>query len=254
MMKKLLLSVLFAALQVLCYGQSETVNDTIRLKTGEKRGYQSVGSPQTTHTIDQINAVENLSGSELEKVPDSLMKRLNIYVPPYYTGPGENYGKIPTNYIPENNYAYYTFTPLSNRSWLATSSELQVYPRLGANTSIGATLGYQLSDRWIITGGPYLSKYSVNMSQFNDMGLDAHLKFIAHDRIRFNVFGSYSFFGKQNGIGNYPGMYPQSSYGGAVEFKLTEKFGVETGILRQLDPLTGRWKNIPIIRPVFYVK
>jgi hypothetical protein len=253
-MKKLLLSVLFAVMFVFCYGQSETVNDTIRLKIGEKYDDQPIGSLRATHALNQINTVESLSGSELAKVPDSLMKRLNMYVPPYYTGPGENYDKIPTNYILENNYAYHTFTPLSNRAWLATSSELQVYPGLGANTSIGAMLSYQLSDRWIITGGPYLSKYSVNLNQFNDMGLDGQLKFIAHDRIRFNVFGSYSFFGKQNGIGNYPGMYPQSSYGGTVEFKLTEKFGVETGILRQLDPVSGRWKNIPIVRPVFYVK
>jgi hypothetical protein len=49
-------------------------------------------------------------------------------------------------------------------------------------------------------------------------------------------------------------MYPQTSYGGSVEFKVTDSWGVMTGMEREFDPFRGKWVNRPFIFPVFYGK
>ena len=46
----------------------------------------------------------------------------------------------------------------------------------------------------------------------------------------------------------------QRYYGGTIEVKITDRFGLEGGMERHLDPFSGKWKNTPVIRPVFYAK
>ena len=253
-MRTLLISLLVIITTTICYGQNDVTNDTIHPYTFE---YKPVGSSQSKQVIDRINNSDYSSdfNKPMHVSNDTLMKRLNLSVPSFYVGPGDNPDRIPTTLITENNYAYRALWGISDRAWLTTLSERRVYPVLGAVTNINAMLSYQLSERWIVSGGPYVSKYSINTAQFNDLGASGQLKYIAHDRISLNIFGTYSVNGKKNDIGsNYSGLFMQNSYGGTVEFKLTPKFGVETGLMRQLDPVSGRWKNIPIINPVFYVK
>ena len=104
-----------------------------------------------------------------------------------------------------------------------------------------------------VSGGPYASKYSTYSADFNDFGASGSMKFIVTDRVRFNAYGQYSINADRNRIGGpLMGMYPHTYYGGTMEFKISDKFGIEAGMIRELNPFTCKWENKPIIAPVFY--
>ena len=44
----------------------------------------------------------------------------------------------------------------------------------------------------------------------------------------------------------------QNSYGGTLEFKISDSFGIEAGAEREFNPMTRKWETHPIIMPVFY--
>ena len=44
----------------------------------------------------------------------------------------------------------------------------------------------------------------------------------------------------------------QNSYGGTLEFKISDSFGIEAGAEREFNPMTRKWEPHPIIMPVFY--
>jgi hypothetical protein len=83
------------------------------------------------------------------------------------------------------------------------------------------------------------------------------MRFELSDRVFFNAFGSYA---PQAGLNpnilrslNHS-MFSQSSYGGAFEFKITDKWGIMTGAEREFDAFKGKWVTRPLIMPVFYSK
>jgi len=250
--------ILFFILSASVYSQTETSKDSIAKPTGlpdNISGSAKIGEYSTDkiYQTNYNNELETSSWSKQER--DSLLRRLNIYIPSYYVGPGMNINRIPTTFPFENDYAFHAIwdVGLGNRGWLSTASTQSTYPTLGSMRSINASFNYRITDNLIFSGGPYISKNLIYGNPFDDMGLNGQMKFILHDRVRLNVFGQYSVYGKQNFVGsNASGMFNQSSYGGSFEFKISDKFGIESGIIRELDPMTGKWTNKPFITPVFY--
>lgn len=255
-MKKNLLLLFLIIISLKSYCQTETVKDSLtifnresKLKNEQLNNYLQSDQPININTkisteipIYQPIVKDNQVALDLEFPP-----------PVYYNGP--IYEDNPVN--PHNpyvhDYGYYAFYGLSDNAFMTTSSVRQTYPALGSMVSVGAQFGYQPTSWLIMSGGPYASKYNVNGMPYNDMGANASLKFILHDRIRVNTFGQYSVYGKSNRIGvPTSGMYPQSYYGGGLEFKITDSFGIESGIIRELNPMTGKWTNRPYVTPVFY--
>jgi len=186
---------------------------------------------------------------------DSLKINMDIRVPEYYQGPVSNYLYNPI-FPFSNDYDYSGYRGISDRSWMNTRSTHTTYLGLGSSTEISASLSYRLSDNIIVSGGPYISKYMVNHEVYNDIGANAAMQFIVSDKVKFHVFGQYSGFANKHGYDskNRWGMFPQTSYGGAFEYKITNKFGMMGGMNRELNPMTGKWKNVPFLVPVFYGK
>lgn len=258
-MKTIKLILLFAISTISVYAQNSN--------SKENDSIQIFNIPETTDKTKGTNAISNVStheGASFSTTPynnhneissDSISKRLGIKIPPFYKGPMDNPGKIATTNIFENEYSYHSYYSISSNSGLGTASSLQVYPGMGAINSISANYNYQPIDWLSISLGTYISKYNLYMNPFNDIGANANLKFHLNDRFRVNVFGQYSAFGKHNNIGgNVQGMYPQSLYGTSLEYKINDKFGVQGGVVRELDATTGKWVNRPFVAPVFYGK
>lgn len=254
---KLILSLVISTLSVCAQNNNGKENDSIQI----------FNIPETKDKTNGTNAISNVStqeGASLNTSPnnnynnissDSIAKRLGIHVPPFYKGPMDNPNKIATTNVFENEYSYRAFYPVTSNSILSTHSFLHVYPGMGSINSISANYNYQPIDWLSMSLGTYISKYSLYMNTYNDIGTNANVKFHLNDRFRVNVFGQYSAFGKHNDIGgNVRGMYPQSLYGTSLEYKINEKFGVQGGVVRELDATSGKWVNRPFIAPVFYSK
>lgn len=201
-------------------------------------------------------AVSNFKPS-LNLTEKSKIDTLDLKLPPLkvYYYPTIDTNPINMHYPFANDYNLSAAYKLSDKAWLATNSNNITYPTLGVTRTVNARLGYDVTDWLSISGGTYVSKYSINNNQFNDIGVNGALRLKATDNIRFNVYGQYSRNGKQNGVGGpMSSMYQQSYYGGTVEFKFSDSFGIEAGMQRELNPFTGKWENRPIISPVFYSK
>lgn len=249
----LTLSVFFP---VFCYSQSELNNDSTSVSTQNNSKIESSQS-EIKNTVHPENATssESVNKADLSKAGiESAVQRLNLYVPEFYVGPLSNPNKIPTTFILESEYNFQNYQQLNNKALLYTSSSLNIYPGLGANTTISGMVHYKMTDWWSVGGGSYVSKYSIYGNQFNDIGFNGNMSFRLNDRFRLNTFGQYSVYGNKKHMvgGNFPGMFPQSNYGGSFEYKINDKFGIEAGMVRELDPMTGKWKNRPFIAPVFY--
>ncbi len=198
-------------------------------------------------------------------------KEIDLKIPPLdiYTGPPLESNTF-TRYPFANDYTFNSGMKISDNMWISTSSSQNTYPTLGAVRKINMNLNYQPFERLIISGGTYGAKYTLGESTFNfyegghpsnfginaynDVGATGSIKFILHDRIRLNAYGQYSAFGEKNGLrGPMIDMFPQTFYGGTIEVKITEKFGVEGGVIRELNPFNGKWVNRPYFAPVFYM-
>lgn len=189
----------------------------------------------------------------LEKGADAT---IDLMLPPLdvYLGPPVESNTF-TRYPFANDYSYYSGMILADEAWLSSSSIQNTYPSIGAVRSVSMYFNYQPTDWLIISAGPYASKYALYGGNFNDIGAGGNMKFILSDRIRINARGQYSVRGKHNGVeGPMMGMYPQTYYGGTLELKITEKFGIEGGVIRELNPFNGKWVNRTYFAPVFYKK
>lgn len=255
-MKKRLLFLFIIFISINSFCQTKVEQDSIPISKGEVRS----NNEQLNNylELDKTFQINTNIGSQIpiyQPIIQNDQRALDLEFPRpvYYEGPV--YDDNPVN--PHNpfvhDYAYYAYYGLSDRAFMTTSSVWETYPALGAIASVDAQFGYQPTGWLVMSGGPYVSKYNVNGMAYNDFGANGSLKFILTDRVRINTFGQYSVYGKSNRIGvPMSGMYPQSYYGGGLELKITDSFGVEGGVIRELNPMTGKWTNRPYVTPVFY--
>jgi len=154
----------------------------------------------------------------------------------------------------QNIYGLY---PINDKSWITTARVNDNYIGLGGYSAASAAYNRQLTSFMTLTTGASLSKFNVYNTFYNDITLNSNLRVALGDRFFINAFGSYSPLEKMN-----PSLvkslnmsaYPASNFGGSFEFKVTEKWGVMTGVQREFDAFRGKWVNRPFIMPVFYSK
>lgn len=258
-MKKLLF-LLLIVISANSYGQIETVKDSIPLF--DKNNNIELRNERIDNYLRTDDA-SLLKEPPVAYVPDYQPLRKNnsepidFSLPPMYYDPFSTIfpNAINVHNLFANDYSYSAFYRLSDQAFLTTLSTQDAYPTLGAIRVMNARFGYQPTSWLQMSGGPYVSKYNVHGAHYNDIGVGGNMKFLLNDRFRVNVYGQYSAFGQRNNTGSpVVGVYPQSYYSGTVEFKITEKFGVEAGMVRELNPFNGKWETRPVISPVFYAK
>jgi len=278
-MKKIIVIILLAAISISTYGQTREYNDTLPSlhKKYEKRFKElQIENQPVLNTYKAeygINPVKNYN------LPDSLTKSYSLNFPKLkiYDGPPvlNSYdAKTPYTYIqsPTSSFSFvydYNYSgayKLSDQLYITSVSNQESIPSIGSMRFTNPKLTYIPADWMQVSAGGFASKYNLSGNSFNDIGYNGEIKFIPHDRIRFNIFGQYSVYSRSNmnnlyntnGPVNVGGpimhMTPQTYYGGSIEFKVTEKFGIQGGIVRELNPMTGKWENNRFIAPVFYGK
>lgn len=266
-MKRLLFILLISIPMLPSFGQTlenDSLNFTFERKTlgGSTLRDNRYPSLRERHSFEEQSSLDKespvISGGL--KRPDSLTMNMTVYVPEFYQGPLYNY-LSDSEYPYANDYAYYAGYRLSDRSWLTTSSTHDTYLFVGSLYNIGGRYNYMLTDNLTLSAGAYILKYG-DIGTFtggykirNDAGVNAALKYQITDRIAIHGFGQYSAFGKRNKLdSSYAPWYPTSNFGAAFEYRVSKGFGIMGGVERQLNPMTGKWKNVPFLAPVFYGK
>lgn len=275
-MKNLLFTLSISMLSVASvYGQAESVKDTTPpIDKKEIKDIEKFKEPNerlhhyldldirksetkdlfTNYGIDSLKEKPILPKLSIENTP------IKLDIPPTLEYQGPPLTLSPIIYNPFiNDYSHSWGQRLDDNLWISTNSSHNTLPSIGENRTINFNFNYQPTNWLIMSGGAYGSKYnhiyggSAMRRNFNDIGFNSNMKFILHDRIRLNAFGQYSVNGERNNVGGpMMHMYPHTYYGGSIEVKITDKFGIEGGVIRELNPWNGKWENRPFIAPVFY--
>jgi len=117
----------------------------------------------------------------------------------------------------------------------------------------GALTLYQNLGRWSFSASALADKYRfVGMGFLQTRyGVGGTVSYMVNNAISLHAFGYY--YANSSMIS--PAVNPYLStttYGGYADFSIHKNFGVDAGVRRYLNPMTGQWVTDPIVRP--YVK
>lgn len=119
-------------------------------------------------------------------------------------------------------------------------------------TYYGSNINFAITNNFYIKTGFYGTNYSINGVNNNDFGFNGDIGLWLTDRVKIAGIGQYSLRNSYGSMSQGMGTYPQTYYGGYLEFKVNENFGVRGGALRQFDIRKGKWVTTPYFEFVKY--
>ena len=132
------------------------------------------------------------------------------------------------------------------------SGSVNPYPGMGSSNSVSVGRGWAVNDRITIYGGAYATDNLFYTSRFKNFGVSSRVRVQVAERVFVTGFGNYSIYNGADGQPLPPLMYPGHSFGGSVEVKITDKFGLQAVAERSYNAFTRRWDNSYYVLPVFY--
>jgi hypothetical protein len=135
---------------------------------------------------------------------------------------------------------------------LGLTGSLQNYPSMGFSNSISVGNSWAVSDRVTLYGNVYASDNMHHATRFKDVGVSGRVRIQVAERVFLNGYGNYSIYNNAGGQPLPQLMYPANSFGGTVEVKITDKFGLQAGAERGFNMFTRQWETSYYVLPVFY--
>lgn len=255
---KALIIASFTLLSGACYGQISSEADSTRLNRTRKE--QLLNNNKLSNGDHPLDRNSSLNGSpnrtEYSFEEDAEASDMHLSVPPFYIGPLSDDPNAPPRINQfSDDYSFYGRNKVMEGGWINTASSHTSFPALGSLTIIRANYEYMLSDKIITSVGVYGARYFYNLNMYQDFGINAALKYQINDRFALVGYGQYSARGNINNIGgDNAWMMPNTNFGVGAQYMFNKNFGVEGGVNRQLNPMTGQWKNIPYIIPVIRIR
>lgn len=117
----------------------------------------------------------------------------------------------------------------------------------------GALTLYQNLGRWSFSASALADKYRMTGMGFLETryGVGGTVGYRLNDAISLHAFGYYY----PNSSMISPAVNPYlgtTNFGGYADFRIHKNFGVDAGVRRYLNPVTGQWVTDPIVSP--YIK
>ncbi len=157
---------------------------------------------------------------------------------------------VTRNYMLLNSNGYMGLYNRENFA-LGLTGSLRTYTSFGFSNSVSLGASYSPADWITFYGGAYASDNMIGMSRFKDVGLSGKMRIKVAEGLWINGYGQYSVYSNRPQTLPF-GMYPATSFGGTIEVKITQHFGIEGGAFREYDPFTRQWKTNYYASPVFY--
>lgn len=126
------------------------------------------------------------------------------------------------------------------------------YPSMGFSNSVSVGHSWEVTDGITLYGGVYASDNMYHTTRFKDFGVSGRIRVQVADGVFLNGYGNYSVYDSGVPGQRPPFMYPTDSYGGSVEVKITDKFGLQAGVQRGFSLFTRQWETSYYVLPVFY--
>lgn len=127
------------------------------------------------------------------------------------------------------------------------------YPSMGFSNSFAVGQSWAVADGVTLHGGVYASDNLYRMNRFKDFGVSGSVRVEVTDGITLSGYGSYSVYNSAGGQRPVPPMmFPENRYGGNIQVKITDKFGLQGGVERGFNMFTRRWETSYYVLPVFY--
>ncbi len=123
----------------------------------------------------------------------------------------------------------------------------------------GAAGIYQSAGNFAFYAGGIANRYGYFRGAHTQYGLNGSISYQFSPRLSATVFGDY-YFGRAplmaNGMPMPPSMigyYGRSKYGGYVDFRISERWGVEAGAQTVQQVGTNRYQAEPILTPYYKI-
>lgn len=268
MFKKITIFICIFGYAICSFSQTENNKDSI-----------VINKEHPLHDFKELRPIEQNPESKIaseNKVSPEELKRRQIFLQSLdflaqlpYIGPkpdptsGESLGRIlPQTY----DYSFFDSYSAGDDLSLSTESYRESQLGLGSTQLVSFNLNYQVTDWLSMTSGIYGSKSDMpavangmlDRATFNSLGINTSFRLKLHEKIYLRAYGQYSIYSGNlrgrniNPMSSIMNIYPGTYYGGGVEYKINKNFGVEGGMMRELNPFTGKWQNRPYIMPVIY--
>lgn len=196
--------------------------------------------------------------------PDDVLKQANINLFPEKSTTYSLYSPGQLEHIPrfslkrDISLPYQTNPSLLFRGDYSTGGVLHQFDHgalfgSGSQTSMAgigrfnsASLGYQHIFNEQFELQVRANALKLNMSHITGQAFSTSGAFLYHpsDRVTLKVFGSYD-------IGNSYGMSTHN-YGATMSVDMSDRFGMEMGVQRYYDAMSGRWETVPVMIPYYH--
>ncbi len=118
---------------------------------------------------------------------------------------------------------------------------------------------YQMLGNFTFNAGGAVNKYGYFNGLHSQYGLNMNVSYQFSTRLSASIFGEYYFGtppGVERGAPMTPGMigyYGRSSYGGFIDYKINDHWGVQTGVQTVRQVGTNKFQAEPIVTPYYRI-
>lgn len=126
--------------------------------------------------------------------------------------------------------------------WL--EGEQSSLPGIGRINEVSALWSQQLTDR-ISLQAAVTTQLNMEFFHRHVLQLQAQMSYRLTEQLTLHLFGSYDTGNPYNPYGR--------QWGGSIDWRISPRFGLEGGVRRSYNAVTGRWETLPIVAPYYNI-
>ena len=125
--------------------------------------------------------------------------------------------------------------------WLA--GEQNSLPGIGRINEASVSWVHQSGDRLSLQAALVATQLNMLFFHRHVLELKAEMSYHLSDHLSLHLFGNYDTGNPYNPYGR--------QWGGSLDWQITDRFGVEGGVRRSYNAVTGHWETLPIGAPYY---
>lgn len=125
--------------------------------------------------------------------------------------------------------------------WLA--GEQSSLPGIGRINEASVSWVHQSGDRLSLQAALVATQLNMLFFHRHVLELKAEMSYHLSNHLSLHLFGSYDTGNPYNPYGR--------QWGGSLDWQITDRFGLEGGVRRSYNAVTGRWETLPIVAPYY---
>ena len=135
------------------------------------------------------------------------------------------------------------FSYRTGQIWL--EGEQRSLPGIGRINEVSALWSQQLTDRFSLQAAVVTTQLNMEFFHRHVLQLQAQMSYRLTEQLTLHLFGSYDTGNPYNPYGR--------QWGGSIDWRISPRFGLEGGVRRSYNAVTGRWETLPIVAPYYKI-